>query len=157
MPLQRFAQFAWQLSSIVPGVSSIFNSANIENESGVLAEIRAGLVCPASHRTTGPWGRPTRAKGIWYALINYLLTEELPTSLIHHFFHTIHTSGVRQMHMMLGAPQAESGPHVIECPGASILYRFDNGTQVYEFEYSFNRRWYGMAQSEYNSKALEMN
>lgn len=58
------------------------------------------------------------------------LTKELPNSLIHHFFHTIHTSGVRQMHMMLGAPQAESGPHVLECPGASILYRFESGTQV---------------------------
>jgi hypothetical protein len=38
------------------------------------------------------------------------------------------------MHMMLGAPQAESVPHVLECPSASILYRFENETQVITVE-----------------------
>ena len=56
---------------------------------------------------------------------------ELPYSLIHHFFHTIHTSGVRQMNIILGGQQLDSSPHIVDCSGASILYRFDNGPQVY--------------------------
>ena len=33
------------------------------------------------------------------------------------------------MHVILGTPQPEVGP-LIDCPRASILYRFDNGSQV---------------------------
>jgi hypothetical protein len=55
--------------------------------------------------------------------------QELPYLLIHHFFHCIHTSGIRQMHIILGTPQPEVGP-LIDCPRASILYRLDNGSQV---------------------------
>ena len=69
--------------------------------------------------------------------LNYqMLMKELPNSLIHHFFHTIHTSGVRQMHIMLGAPQNDPSPHVVECQGASILYRFENGPQVIKYDTS---------------------
>jgi hypothetical protein len=57
--------------------------------------------------------------------------QELPYLLIHRFFLRIHTSGIRQMHVILGTRDPEIGPHRIECPHASILYRLDNGSQVY--------------------------
>jgi LIM-domain binding protein len=34
------------------------------------------------------------------------------------------------MNIILGAPQADPAPQVVECPGASILWRWDNGAQV---------------------------
>ena len=34
------------------------------------------------------------------------------------------------MHIILGVPQPDTGPHTIDCQSASILYRFDNGCQV---------------------------
>jgi len=59
-----------------------------------------------------------------------ILTLELPSLLIHHFFHSIHTSGVQQMHLILGGRLRESPTHTLDCEKGSILYRLDNGSQV---------------------------
>jgi hypothetical protein len=74
----------------------------------------------------GQQGRKEFGKGF----VSSEADEELPNSLLHHFFHTIHTSGVRQMQIILGAPQVDPSPSVVDCHGASILYRFENGPQV---------------------------
>lgn len=55
----------------------------------------------------------------------------MPYLLIPHFFLCIHTSGIRQMHVILGTPQPDAGPYLLNCQRASILYRFENGSQVY--------------------------
>ena len=35
------------------------------------------------------------------------------------------------MHVILGTPQPDAGPYLLDCQRASILYRFENGSQVY--------------------------
>jgi len=49
---------------------------------------------------------------------------DLPYPLIHRFFHSVHTSGVLQMDIMLGAPNGDASIHIIDCNRASIIYRF---------------------------------
>lgn len=158
MPLQRFALFAWQLSGPSPGVPAKHIIANDRKHKKLTGTnlFKSGLFRQQHYE----WSSPRASKDVKNSVLRSpsILTVELPNTLIHHFFHSIHASGVRQMNMMLGAPQVESGPHIFECPGASILYRFDNGAQVSSITYDeLTVRYYGKAPSEYSSKPLGRN
>lgn len=136
LPLQRLTQFAWQLSAVHPAVSS-FSSMSctdhiLENERKLLADVCTRMVCSSSKTTTCTFRGRSKKQRIRYFiyLCKTLIKVELPSVLIHHFFHSVHTSGVRQMHIVLGDPEVDPRAHAIHCSHASIIYRLENGSQV---------------------------
>jgi hypothetical protein len=136
LPLQRFALFSWQLSGPSPGVCPKYSRCNCRKRKKLIGVIlyKNGSfkprLCEYNSQKGSKGGRNT------VTLFPAALMEELPYYLIYRFFYSIHSGGIQQMNMMLGAAQVESGPHIIECPGASILYRFDNGAQACTVLYS---------------------
>ena len=71
----------------------------------------------------GESGQETKDFGTAVITLTLLPTADLPHLLIHRFFHSVHTSGVDQMDIILRTPNVEPGIQIIDCARASIVYR----------------------------------